>query len=62
MSGAWINRFDLNAAKHSSEVFNSMLKRGEIKDADKIVRSILVICRCGAPGCVFISHLRTKID
>lgn len=46
---------DISAARHEEEVYNSMLKRGEIKEAEKIGRTQLVVCGCGAEGCIFIS-------
>lgn len=44
-------RFDM-------EVFNSMLKRGLVRDSDKISRLNYVICGCGVAGCGFTSVQR----
>lgn len=51
--GRRLSQIDLSAAKHAQETFNSMLKRGEIRDPDKIVKEHLIICCCGAEGCLF---------
>jgi hypothetical protein len=37
------------------DIYNSALKRGEIENADSIVREHFVICGCGAEGCGFVS-------
>jgi hypothetical protein len=58
MSGKFLRHADLVSAKKEEEIFNSMLKRGEIKDPEEIVRTHHVACGCGAPGCVFISVQR----
>jgi hypothetical protein len=44
--------------RHSMDIYNSALKRGEIKNADSIVREHFVICGCGAEGCGFVSVIR----
>jgi uncharacterized UPF0160 family protein len=44
------------------EIFNSMLKRGEIKSADKIVKVDHVVCGCGVPGCIFIHAKRNETE
>lgn len=61
MSGKFMQVADLNAAKRETEIFNSRLKRGEIKKPETITRSRHVVCECGDPGCVFISHTRTVV-
>ena len=55
MSGKFLSRVDLAAAKREMEIFNSMLKRGDVRYPDDILRERYVVCGCGAPGCGFIS-------
>jgi hypothetical protein len=56
------NRFldgvELSVARHESEVFNSRLKRGEVKDSHKIVRTGHSICGCGVKGCIFVYGIK----
>jgi len=56
--GRFLTGRDMASAKHEEEVYNSMKNRGEVKDADKIVREHHVVCGCGASGCIFISAKR----
>ena len=60
MSGKFLSRVDLAAAKREMEIFNSMLKRGDVRNPDDILREHYVVCGCGAPGCGFISCDRNK--
>jgi hypothetical protein len=60
MSGRRLSQKDMAAARHTTEVFNSLRNRGEIKDADKIVRERHIVCGCGAEGCIFISAQREE--
>ena len=53
--GRFLSQKDMSSAKFAMEVFNSAIKRGDIKEADKIVRLHHVVCGCGAEGCIFIS-------
>lgn len=53
---------DLSAAKHEMEIFNSMLKRGEIKSPDKIVKVDHIVCGCGVEGCIFIHAKRNETE
>lgn len=46
---------EINAARHEQEVFNSMIKRGEV-DPTTFVRTHYVVCGCGAEGCGFITR------
>ena len=46
---------DLAAAKFEQEVWNSMVKRGEI-DESLGVRTHYVVCGCGVEGCGFITR------
>lgn len=62
MSGRRLSRKDMSAARHEMEVFNSMLKRGEVVNADLIERLHHVVCGCGAEGCIFISAQRREAD
>lgn len=48
----------MSEIRHTMEVYNSALKRGEIENADNIVREKFVICGCGAEGCGFVSVVR----
>ena len=58
--GRRLNGKDLAAAKHETEVFNSMLKRGLIKEPENILRTHHIVCGCGAEGCIFLSHVRSS--
>lgn len=62
MSGRRLSPKDIAAARHEMEVFNSMLKRGEVVNADLIERLHHVVCGCGAEGCIFISAQRREAD
>lgn len=62
MAGKFLKRADLREARKQTEVLNARLKRGEVKDSDKIVRTHHIACGCGAPGCVFISIQRVGDD
>ena len=55
MSGKFMSRRDLHEARREQEIWNSMLKRGEI-DPTKFVRTAYVVCGCGAEGCGFITR------
>lgn len=55
MSGKFMSRKDLHEARREQEIWNSMLKRGEI-DPTKFVRTAYVVCGCGAEGCGFITR------
>lgn len=55
MSGRFMTAKDVSAAKYETEVYNSKVKRGEIKP-EKYVRDQHVVCGCGAEGCIFITH------
>lgn len=55
MSGKFLSRVDLAAAKREQEIWNSMLNRGLI-DPSQFVRTAYVVCGCGAPGCGFITR------
>ena len=50
MSGRFLSPKDISAAKLEEEVFNSMLKRGEIKDPDRILRTQHIVCGYGMIG------------
>jgi hypothetical protein len=58
--GRYLSPKDISAAKYEEEVMNSLLKRGEIKDSDKIVRFRHIVCGCGAEGCIFIHFWRKQ--
>jgi len=60
MSGKFLSRVDLAAAKRELEIFNSMKKRGEVREPENILREHYVVCGCGAPGCGFIHCDRKK--
>jgi uncharacterized UPF0160 family protein len=44
------------------EIFNSMLNRGEVKAAERIVKTSHVVCGCGVPGCIFIHAKRDETE
>ncbi len=46
---------DISAARREQEMWNSMVKRGEI-DPTKAVREQYVVCGCGVEGCGFITR------
>lgn len=50
---------DISAARFEQEVWNSMVKRGEI-DPTLGVREQYVVCGCGVEGCGFISRLKKE--
>jgi uncharacterized UPF0160 family protein len=62
MSGRFLSPKDLSAAKHEMEIFNSMLNRGEVKAAERIVKTSHVVCGCGVEGCIFIHAKRNETD
>jgi len=62
VSGKYLSRRDIAAARRGMEIFNSMLKRGEVINADQIERLHHVVCGCGAEGCIFISAQRRQAD
>jgi hypothetical protein len=62
MSGRRLSPKDLSAAKHEMEIFNSMLKRGEVKAAERIVKTSHVVCGCGVLGCIFIHAQRDETE
>ena len=57
MSGKYLRKIDLAAARREQEIWNSMVNRGEI-DGSNYMRTYYVVCGCGAPGCGFISGYR----
>lgn len=62
MSGRFLTKHDIASAKHEEEVYNSLLKRGKIENADKIVSQRHVVCGCGAIGCIFMHFTRDYKD
>lgn len=54
--GRFLSPKDISAARFEEEVFNSRLKRGDIKAPETIVSTRHVVCGCGAVGCIFLSH------
>ena len=60
MMGRFLKQSEMANVRHEQEVFNSRLKRGEIKDPDLIAREHMVVCGCGALGCIFISCQRRE--
>lgn len=62
MSGRRLSPKDLSAAKHEMEIFNSMLKRGEVKAAERIVKEYHIVCGCGVEGCIFIHLQRDETE
>jgi hypothetical protein len=62
MSGRFLSPKDLSAAKHEMEIFNSMLKRGKVKAAERIVKEYHIVCGCGVEGCIFIHLQRDEAE
>lgn len=62
MSGRRLSANDIASAKHEEEIFNSMLKRGEIRSPDKITKTMHVVCGCGNEGCIFLCHIRNESE
>ena len=62
MNGRFLSRYDMQKAKFEMDMFRLAIKRGQIKDADKITRFRHIVCGCGEPGCIFISVERRKDD
>lgn len=56
--GRFLTPVDISAARHEQEILNARLKRGEIRDADSIVRERHIVCGCGVVGCIFFSFDR----
>jgi hypothetical protein len=55
--GRWMKKADIVSAIRSQNIFNSMVKRGEIQVCD-ILRTQYVVCGCGEKGCGFLSMTR----
>lgn len=55
MTGKFMSPRDVHVARREHEIWNSMLKRGEI-DPNQFVRTAYVVCGCGAEGCGFITR------
>lgn len=53
---------DISAARHEQEVWNSILKRGDVYNPEKIVREMHVVCGCGVEGCIFIRAERNETE
>jgi hypothetical protein len=53
MTGRFLSPRDMSAARHTSEVYNSMVNRGEIK-TEEVARLNHVVCGCGVEGCIFL--------
>lgn len=58
--GKYLKKVDMVVAKKEEEIFNSRLKRGAIEKPDTIQKTYHVVCGCGAPGCVFLAHIRSE--
>ncbi len=58
--GKYLRKVDMAAAKKEEEIFNSRLKRGAIEKPETIKKTYHVVCGCGAPGCLFIAHIRSE--
>lgn len=54
MSGRRLSLKEMNMVRHEQEIWNAMIKRGEI-DPTKFVREQWVVCGCGAEGCGFVT-------
>ena len=62
MSGRFLTKKDIHEAKRAEEIFNSHLKRGQVKESHNIVQQRHVVCGCGQEGCIFISCTRREVD
>lgn len=62
MSGRYLSKNDIASAKHLEEVHNSLLKRGEVRDSDKILSQRHIVCGCGVEGCIFMHYTRKTED
>lgn len=60
MTGRYLSPKAIAAAKREMEIFNSMLKRGEIREPENILREHYIVCGCGAEGCGFIFCTRKE--
>lgn len=56
--GRWMKKADIVSAIRSQNVFNSMVKRGEVRVCD-ILRTQYVVCGCGEEGCGFLSMTKS---
>lgn len=62
MMGRFLSPKDISAAKYDREVYNSRLKRGQVRSPEKIVQEYHVVCGCGAEGCIFIHPVRNETE
>ena len=62
MMGKRLSLKEINMARHEQEIWNSMLKRGEVKAAERIVREHHIVCGCGVEGCIFIHLQRDETE
>lgn len=53
-SNRWLSKIDIAAAIRARNIFNSMVKRGEVEQGS----NRHVVCGCGEEGCVFITRTR----
>ena len=61
MSGRYLSRKALHEARREEEIFNSMVRRGEI-DTSKFTRTAYVVCGCGVEGCGFITKWIPEVE
>lgn len=54
MTNRWMTKKDIASAIRAQNVFNSMVKRGEI-DTESVLQTRYVVCGCGEEGCGFMS-------
>lgn len=60
--GRFLSQKEMSNARYTQEVFNSMLKRGEVYNADNIVQERMIVCGCGVEGCMFVSLVRNETE
>ena len=58
--GKFLKKEDMIQARKETEIFNARLKRGEVEQPKNILKSYHVVCGCGAPGCIFMNHVRSQ--
>ena len=54
MTNRCMTKIDIASAIRAQNVFNSMVKRGEI-NTENILQTRYVVCGCGEEGCGFMS-------
>jgi len=55
--GRWMTKKDIASSIRAQNVYNSLVKRGDI-DVKEVLRTQYVVCGCGEEGCGFISQVK----